>query len=381
MGILPKCFGFSDSKQTTSSLYANKYSTQIEELCHRFSLAQLQNSSNNFDGSQIIGRADFGKIYKGSICIQGVAKEIALKRFESNYSKVVSEFYTEIELLCQLGHPNLVSLIGFCSEKDQNISVYEYMFNGSLADHLLGNRGEPLSWKRRIEICVGVARVLHYLHAGVKRTIFHRDVKPNSILLDQNWIPKLADFGISLKGPHSMSKPRPLTEVEVAGTDGYIAPECIINNTLTEKCDVYSFGMVLLVVVCAKDTTSILEKMRQSKNQDVDEAGSESESGSSYTNLALLVYNFVHEGKADEIVDPLLTGKIAPKCWKIFMDIAQRCLLFEPNERPAMGEVEMELEHALALQEEADHINPCGDYSLLSTVTTPQLESASKLEQ
>ncbi|KAI4356893.1 hypothetical protein L6164_000876 [Bauhinia variegata] len=153
MGILPKCFGFSDSKQTTSSLYANKYSTQIEELCHRFSLAQLQKSSN-FDGSQIIGRGDFGKVYKGCICIQGVAKEIALKRFESNYSKVVSEFYTEIKLLCQLGPPNLVSLIGFCSEKDQNISVCEYMSNGSLADHLLGNRWEPLPWKRRIEICI-----------------------------------------------------------------------------------------------------------------------------------------------------------------------------------------------------------------------------------
>ncbi|KAI4352411.1 hypothetical protein L6164_006667 [Bauhinia variegata] len=133
-----------------------------------------------------------------------------------------------------------------------------------------------------------------------------------------------------------------------AGTFRYLAPKCFISYTFTEKCDVY-----------------ILEKL---KKQDVDGGGSECEKHlqGSYKNLASQVYNPIHEGKGDEILDPFLMGKIAPRSWKMFMDIAERCLLFEQNERPAMGEVEIELEYALALQEEADAIHPTGDYSLLS---------------
>ncbi|KAI4352406.1 hypothetical protein L6164_006662 [Bauhinia variegata] len=367
MGILPKCFGFSGSKHTSSSHHMNKYSTQIEELCHRFSLAQLQKSTNNFNDSRKIGRGGFGYVYKACICIQGIAKEIAIKRFSRDSIQAFSEFQNEIELLCQLRHPNLVSLIGFCFEKDEKIIVYEYMANGSLHDHLVNKITVPLPWKRRVEICIGAARGLHYLHSGTKRIIFHRDVKQTNILLDQNWIPKLSDFGLSLIGPLSMSKPKPTTLDRIIGTYGYMAPEYYFNGTFSEKCDVFSFGMVLLVVVCAKDAQKIVP---------VDEDGSESEN--SYENLASKVYNLVHEGMADEIVDPFLMGKIAPKCWKVFMDIAERCLLDEPNERPAMGEVEVELEHALALQEEADQTNPSGDYSLLSTVAAPQPENGNQ---
>ncbi|KAI4352407.1 hypothetical protein L6164_006663 [Bauhinia variegata] len=437
MRILTECFGFSNSK--------HKYSSQIEELCHRFSLAQLQKSTNNFDENRIIGRGGSSKVYKGCIYIQGVAKEVAIKRANTN---LIYSFNFEVELLCQLHHTNLISLIGFCNEKDEEIIVYEYMPNKSLNDHLVlcDKTKESLPWKRRLEICIGAARGLHYLHSGAKRTILHRVVKPANILLDQNWIPKLSDFRTSLKGPHSMSKPRPIPVSHIVGTIGYMSPECVSLTNLTEKCDVYSFGMVLMVVVCADRLCTIFEKCRN-----VEEGGSESEHfqgsyenlatqvdedksrgvngtmcehlqgsfqnlasqihvgesssesehlqvsyenlasqsdldeseiisehilGPFHINLASWVYDIVQNGKADEIVDPFLMGKIEPECWKMFMNIAERCLLLEPNERPTMGEVEVELEHALALQEEADQTNPSGDYSLFSTMTTPQPELA-----
>ncbi|KAI4352403.1 hypothetical protein L6164_006660 [Bauhinia variegata] len=271
------------------------------------------------------------------------------------------------------------------------------MPNGSLHDRLCDNIREPFSWKRRLAICIRAAYGLHYLHTGAKRTIVHRDVKTANILLDQNWVPKLSDLGLSLKGPHSMSKPRPIPVDKLVGTLGYIAPECTNLTNLTEKCDVFSFGMVLIAVVCAGNpVTKWLEVVWGGEHEhcqgssyenspsqvDVNKSGSVSlrvrvSEGVSQTmsehlqlsshviNYASWIYNIVRNGKADEILDPFLIGKFAPECWKIFMEIAERCLLFEPKERPSIGEVEMELEHALALQEEADQTNPSGNYSLL----------------
>ncbi|KAL5176990.1 Receptor-like protein kinase HERK 1 [Glycine soja] len=258
------------------------------------------------------------------------------KRFiaERCYPPLDDLFKNEIELLCQIRHPNCVSLIGFCSHKNERISVYEYMSNGSLDRylegsidrHLQGGDMEALPWKKRLEICIGAARGLHYLHAGAKRTIFHRDIKPSNILLDHNMEPKLAGFIFSIKGPHSMSKPKPI-QAYVAGTTGFTAREHIIDGTVTDKCDVYSFGGVLLEVLWGrKYVISPFEK------------------------------EFL-EKPIEEKIDLNIRGKIAPDCWKVFSDITQRCLKLEADERPTMGEVEVELEHALSLQDQADIVN------------------------
>ncbi|KAL2570873.1 hypothetical protein AAZV13_18G216500 [Glycine max] len=151
------------------------------------------------------------------------------------------------------------------------------MSNGSLDQHLEGSidrdlQGgdmEALSWRKRLEICIGAARGLHYLHAGAKRTIFHCDIKPCNILLDHNMQPKLAGFNCSIQGPHSMSKPKPI-QANVVGTFGYTAMEHIIDGT--DKCDVFSFRMVLLEVVCGRKylihprETEFLEKPIEEKN-------------------------------------------------------------------------------------------------------------------
>ncbi|KHN30310.1 Receptor-like protein kinase ANXUR2 [Glycine soja] len=220
-----------------------------------------------------------------------------------------------------------------------NGSLDRYL-EGSIDRHLQGGDMEALSWKKRLEICIGAARGLHYLHAGAKRTIFHRDIKPSNILLDHNMEPKLAGFIFSIKGPHSMSKPKPI-QAYVAGTSGFTAREHIIDGTVTDKCDVYSFGGVLLEVLWGrKYVISPFEK------------------------------EFL-EKPIEEKIDLNIRGKIAPDCWKVFSDITQRCLKLEADERPTMGEVEVELEHALSLQDQADIVNTNGDYTLLSKTFIP----------
>ncbi|XP_027351596.1 putative receptor-like protein kinase At5g39000 isoform X1 [Abrus precatorius] len=331
-----KYLGFCCLKHTSSS--QRQYPTVIEELRHKFSLVKLRKSTNNFDENRILGSGSIGTVYKGSLQLDGATDDrVAIKQIDVSNNQNLKEFKNEIEMLCQLRHPNLVSLLGFCDHKDEKYVVYEYMANGSLHDHLYCGdvKREPLTWKQRLKICIGAAHGLHYLHTGAKRPIFHRDINPTKILLDSNMVPKLADFRLSLKGPHSTSKPKPKSIVKdgFLGTHGYVAPEISQNNTLTDKCDVYSFGVVLLEVVCT-DKLKFVEK-RQRHPVEVN-------------------------------IDPNLKGNIAPECWEVFVDITERCLNYDPNERPTMGEVEVQLELALSLQEEADIRNTCDDYTLLS---------------
>jgi len=196
-----KCFGESSSS-------GRQYPTVIEELCTHFSLDDVRKSTNNFDDKRAIGRGACGIVYKG--CLQrndGSDYAVAVKRFHVDSSEW---FKNEVEFLCQLHHPNCLSIVGFCRHKKENIVVYEYMSNGSLDQHLGGEVREALSWKKRVEICIGAARGLHYLHAGVKRTIIHHDIHPRNILLDDNMHPKLSSFECSILGAHFKEEPKPI---------------------------------------------------------------------------------------------------------------------------------------------------------------------------
>jgi len=180
--------------------------TFIKELCHQFSLEDLKKSTNNFDEARKLGQSLYSIVYKGYLKHNGENEyPVALERMTLRLGDWM--FKKVIELHSQLHHPNLISLIGFCDQKDEKIIVYEYMFNGSLYDHLRSRDLELLSWKKRLEISIGVARGLHYLHTGAKRTIFHCDIKPRTILLDNQMVPKLAQLGISLQEKRSKSKP------------------------------------------------------------------------------------------------------------------------------------------------------------------------------
>ncbi|KAM1526366.1 hypothetical protein ACFX15_010293 [Malus domestica] len=200
------------------------------------------------------------------------------------------------------------------------------MPNGSLRDYLyetsnIKNKDAfPLTWKQRLKICIWVARAIHYLHAGVKHTIIHRNVKCWNILLDQNLVPKLSGFVLSKRGPPVLSNALIRLNSELAGTKGYIDPEYVWSGQLTEKSDVFSFGMVLFEVLCAK-----------SCSRDIPECV---EKGDTFPAM----------------IDPFLVGKVAPDCLRKFMNIAKRCVRLSGAERPTMGEVEVELECALESQ-------------------------------
>ena len=194
-----KCFGESSSS-------GRPYPTVIEELCRHFSLADIRKSTNNFDDNRVIGEEGWTKVYKGCLQhIDGSDYAVAVKRFIPG-EQSTEAFKREVELVCQLHHPNGVSIVGFCNHKKEKIIVYEYMSNKSLYRHLQ----EALPWKKRLEICIGAARGLHYLHAGLKRTVIHRDIIPRHILLDHNMHPKLSSFELSILGAHFKKRPKPI---------------------------------------------------------------------------------------------------------------------------------------------------------------------------
>ncbi|KAL4322715.1 hypothetical protein AHAS_Ahas14G0238200 [Arachis hypogaea] len=280
--------------------------------------------------NMLVGEGSFGNVYKGYL--ENSSTPVAIKRCKKDSVFGLSSLKNEVVLLSQLQHPNLISLVGFCIEGTELVLVYDYMSNGSIRDHLHRGNIDPLTWKRRLQICIGVARALHYLHTGAKYTIIHRNIKTRLILLDSNWEPKVSSLLISKRRALSTSKSLTRVESDVKGTLGYLDPEYYNTSMLTEKSDVFSFGIVLLEVVSAKPAKEISGEYFQGFNQSLRSFG-------------------------NEIVDPILKSKIDPDCWKTFVDITKRCLLLEGRERPDIGEVEVELELALKLQEEADAKN------------------------
>ncbi|CAL5039992.1 unnamed protein product [Urochloa decumbens] len=228
---------------------SSDYFTGSENIT-RYSYRELVRATSNFDQANKIGEGGYGPVYKGTLK-DGTA--IAVKVLSLHSRQGAKEFLNELLAISDVAHENLVKLYGCCVEGNHRILVYNYLENNSLAHTLLGSGHSSIqfNWRTRVNICIGVAQGLAFLHDTVRPHIVHRDIKASNILLDKDLTPKISDFGLAKLLPSDVSH----VSTRVAGTLGYLAPEYAIRGQVTRKADVYSYGVLLIEIVSGRCNT------------------------------------------------------------------------------------------------------------------------------
>ncbi|KAL3731435.1 hypothetical protein ACJRO7_028331 [Eucalyptus globulus] len=285
-----------------------------------FTEAELEEATNHFDSARELGDGGFGIVYYGKL---RDGREVAVKRLYKRNYRQVKQFVTEVQILTRLRHKNLVSLYGCTSQHScELLLVYEYIPNGTVADHLHGERAKQVSlpWPTRISIAIETATALAYLHAC---DIIHRDVKTNNILLDNNFCVKVADFGLSRLFPNNVSHVSTVPQ----GTPGYVDPDYHQCYQLTEKSDVYSFGVVLVELISSMPAVDISRDRHE-------------------INLADLATSKVRNHEFCELIDPNLEFESDPEINRMIRAVAELafgCLQQDKDVRPSMETVLEEL--------------------------------------
>ncbi|KAK4354379.1 hypothetical protein RND71_026573 [Anisodus tanguticus] len=283
---------------------------------HLFDYDELVEATNNFESKKELGDGGYGTVYKGKL---RDGRVVAVKRLYENNCKRVEQFMNEIDILTRLHHPNLVTLYGCTSRHSRELLlVYEYIPNGTVADHLHGGDSTPgsLLWNTRMKIAIETANALAYLHAS---DVIHRDVKTNNILLDNNFCVKVADFGLSRLFPADV------THVSTApqGTPGYVDPEYHECYQLTDKSDVYSFAVVLIELISSLPAVDICRHRHE-------------------INLSNMAINKIQGNALHELVDSNLGFDTDDKVRSMITAVAElafQCLQSDGDMRPSMQEV------------------------------------------
>ncbi|KAH1210867.1 Cold-responsive protein kinase 1 [Glycine soja] len=319
------CFPLLFSKSSSSA----RHDPEIDEGIHNvklYSYKQLRNATEKFSPANKIGEGGFGSVYKGRLKDGKVA---AIKVLSAESRQGVKEFLTEINVISEIEHENLVKLYGCCVEKNNRILVYNYLENNSLSQTLLGGGHNSLyfDWGTRCKICIGVARGLAYLHEEVRPHIVHRDIKASNILLDKDLTPKISDFGLAKLIPANMTH----VSTRVAGTLGYLAPEYAIGGKLTRKADIYSFGVLLAEIISGRcNINSRLPIEEQFLLERFFEYGCES---------STQTWDLYERKELVELVDISLNGEFDAEQACKFLKISLLCTQESPKLRPSMSSV------------------------------------------
>ncbi|KAL0545355.1 hypothetical protein IC582_015234 [Cucumis melo] len=295
-----------------------------------FPFRELATATRGFKEVNLIGEGGFGRVYKGRL---ESGQIVAIKQLNHDGLQGYQEFIVEVLMLSLLHHSNLVTLIGYCTDGDQRLLVYEYMSMGSLENHLFGllPKRSPLSWNTRIKIALGAAQGLEYLHCTANPPVIYRDLKSANILLDDDFNPKLSDFGLAKLGPVGDNTH---VSTRVMGTYGYCAPEYAMSGKLTLKSDIYCFGVVLLEIITGRKAIDTTKKPGEQ-------------------NLVAWSRPFLKDRrKFVQLVDPLLEGRYPLRCLHHAIAIAAMCLQEQPMFRPIISDIVVALEY-LASQSHA----------------------------
>ncbi|MED6156414.1 hypothetical protein PIB30_014163 [Stylosanthes scabra] len=277
---------FSDSSLTPEELLAikEKYSSS----CKLYSFHELVAATANFSSENLVGIGGCSHVYRGCIA---EGKELAIKILKPS-ENAMKDFVKEIEIITTLHHKNIISLSGFCVHGNNLLLVYDLLSRGSLEKNLYGNKTDcsTFGWQERYKVAVGVAEALNHLHNGSTHPVIHRDVKSSNILLSDDFEPRLSDFGLARWGSSSSH-----TSTDVAGTFGYLAPEYFMHGKVTDKIDVYAFGVVLLELLTSKKPINNVCPMVQQS-------------------LVTWATPILKEGKLSQLLDPSL-GSDSDNCY------------------------------------------------------------------
>ncbi|KAI7984424.1 putative serine/threonine-protein kinase PBL3 [Camellia lanceoleosa] len=310
-------------------LVASKGDTSISNNLKSFTFNDLKNATKNFRPDSLLGEGGFGCVFKGWIdentfapTKPGTGIVVAVKKLKTESFQGHWEWLTEVNYLGQLRHENLVKLIGYCSDSENKLLVYEFMPKGSLENHIFRKGVQPIPWATRMSIAIDVARGLSFLH-NLDANVIYRDLKAANILLDSDFNAKLSDFGLARAGPTGDNTH---VSTRVVGTRGYAAPEYIATGRLTTKSDVYSFGVVLLELLSGRRAIG-------DERANVEETLVEWAKPFLCDNRRIL-----------RIMDTRLEGQYSKKGAQAAASLALQCVDTDPRNRPTMLDLLFALE-------------------------------------
>ncbi|KAJ0865519.1 putative protein kinase RLK-Pelle-PERK-1 family [Helianthus annuus] len=310
----------SEKPNTTNMSYGNNKTI--------FTYEDLANATKGFSQANFLGQGGFGYVHKGVI---PSGEKVAIKQLKTGSGQGEREFQAEVAIISRVHHKNLVSLVGYCASGIQRMLVYEFVPNNTLEFHLHGKGNDFLNWDKRMKIALGSAKGLAYLHEDCQPKIIHRDIKSANILLDYNFEPKVADFGLARFSPETDTH----VSTRVIGTFGYLAPEYALTGKLTDKSDVFSFGVVLLELITGRRP---IDKAQFLDDNIVDWARP-------------LLTQVLEDGDYSSLADAKLQNNYECTEMSRMITCAALCVRHLARRRPSMSQIARALEGNLSLKD------------------------------